>query len=96
MISERTDTKNAYGQIFVKGKMLLRHPIEMRNSANDGRDILSKMIQPTTMTIPAGVEVEFTAQETRSGWYQNVILRCEKGIFYNTVRTETFEGKEYK
>lgn len=82
-------TVNAFGQKTFSGKIRLKADTEMLNRANDGLEWGDRRWrEPTRIIVPAGTEVEYLGQETRSGKYHTVTYRSSQGVFCATQKTD--------
>lgn len=89
-ISEWT---SPHGQLQIDARAVLTEACEMLNKANDGECLLGNMAEPVRITAPAGTEVEYHMQETRTGFCHTVTLNNEHGTFYAKKITDTFRGR---
>jgi hypothetical protein len=94
MISNRKDTKNVHGQLFVTGTTVLGADTEMINRANDGESVhSSRWSYPASIMVPAGTVAIVKVQETRSGFYYTEEVHTDKGVFYRSSVLEIFEDR---
>jgi hypothetical protein len=81
--------ENESGQKTTTGRIKLKADTEMLNRANDGKGSGDRRWnKKSSVVVPAGTEVEYLGQETRTGMYHTVTHRIGKNVFYASKKTD--------
>lgn len=89
-IIDRVETTNEYGQLTVRGRVVLTEDTEMLNVANRGKEPWA-CVQPLNVVVPAGTHVPYEMRETRTAFYHTIYSADRK--FSSSRSTMAYRGR---